>query len=929
MKNRVIIAPKGILLLFPLAFIATSVFALDFPHTAANPTLPDITCINCHSLHGGLDNLLTPISYTPLNADDTDANKLCWSCHASGGLIAPYRPPHSSVQINGNYTNWNIECKDCHNPHYQPQIKTYGSDAHLYSGVISGITANTLTESGATWTPDEYKDRVAFPDINAKDRRGRNVGNLSYRILSNTTTTLTLDVDASKPLTGVSYIANGDTFAITYGKLIRDTISTPNSGSKTVKLLRPVGDNSFADADTVYDGVCQVCHTQTWHMRNDGTASDQAHENVGVGRAVGQKCTELCHLHINGFGHYQGVTNDGCVECHGHEAGTLYDADMTPPYAAGVLASQGRGSTAPHSTHTESGTMSPASAGDDDVRGPGLYCEDCHNIANMAFFKTGTDQNGDGFFNLNETDVCDGCHSSGGAYDGIDDPNTGAKNNWRTGGVYATDGTLKVGKEKWCVGCHDQGTAVINGRQAPDVAGNGTTYGFYASGHGSKAQECQNCHDLTVSHNFDSKKTYEATSDNYQAGYRLKDVNGQPPMNIPLSEPPYNLQNCNFDEGNYRLCLTCHEDQGPTTMGTAQNLFSDTRAAAKWGCSTAYSNAPAMITGFRNESVSGFNFGSMVPGNGHMDHLADMPNFFFGPLLWKSDDTNTGNSRISCPACHNPHGAGYDVDTPTIRMTRASFKIKWGTDGVGDYGWLSDNSTIPTTCQVSCHFGSNPSIFKYYRAHTSPQISGITVADSDSADPSPAETGYTNDRVVAVTFTITDGAIPTLMQCAEDISFNDNATGWIAYTGPTINYTLSDSDGNKSISCQLRNVSGSSHVRTSSIILDRVSPVVTANALTAPNGGESWLQGTAQTITWDTGAISDDNLKTSSVISLEYSTDSGFSFPNSIATNEANGGTYAWSVPLDPSSTARVQVSAYDKAGNQGSDSSDADFTIQ
>ncbi|MBW2174486.1 MAG: hypothetical protein JRF64_07590 [Deltaproteobacteria bacterium] len=87
------------------------------------------------------------------------------------------------------------------------------------------------------------------------------------------------------------------------------------------------------------------------------------------------------------------------------------------------------------------------------VRGPaiglGLDCAQCH---------TGTpDQN-----NVDDNS-CNSCHSSGGVFDGVNDPNIGAKNNWMNKGSSASatqsliyeNGTLKSGKEKWCATCHD------------------------------------------------------------------------------------------------------------------------------------------------------------------------------------------------------------------------------------------------------------------------------------------------------------------------------------------------------------------------------------------------------------------------------------------------------------------------------------------
>ncbi len=85
------------------------------------------------------------------------------------------------------------------------------------------------------------------------------------------------------------------------------------------------------------------------------------------------------------------------------------------------------------------------------VRGPaiGSDCAQCH---------TGTpDQN-----NVDDNS-CDLCHSSGGPFDGVNDPNFGAISNWEnmesslpaTKSLIYENGGLKPGKEKWCATCHD------------------------------------------------------------------------------------------------------------------------------------------------------------------------------------------------------------------------------------------------------------------------------------------------------------------------------------------------------------------------------------------------------------------------------------------------------------------------------------------
>jgi len=184
-----------------------------------------------------------------------------------------------------------------------------------------------------------------------------------------------------------------------------------------------------------------------------------------------------------------------------------------------------------------------------DASGPQIVsCDVCHVESYAGLFTDGLD--------LANTTVCDTCHSPLGAYDGVDDPNIGAKPNWATG-VFS-GGELTTGKEKWCVGCHDDVPSVINGVSAPNIAGEfnsdctgagvpyscctdvdtGTCvdYGYYKTGHGKHVSEsitCLACHDPDSEHVVDGvARTYSAAADNYQAGYRLKSVGGQVPLEM-------------------------------------------------------------------------------------------------------------------------------------------------------------------------------------------------------------------------------------------------------------------------------------------------------------------------------------------------------------------------------------------------------------
>src|SRR5262249_23967497 len=101
---------------------------------------------------------------------------------------------------------------------------------------------------------------------------------------------------------------------------------------------------------------------------------------------------------------------------------------------------------------------------------------------------------------------------------------------------------------------------------------------------------------------------------------------------------------------------------------------------------------------------------------------------------------------------------------------------------------------------------------------------------------------------------------------------------------------------------------------------DTTPPTVT---ITSPVGGESWGAGTLHNIMWN--AV--DNIAVASV-DLALSTDGGASFPTAIATGLSNTGTFAWTLPVVLTNTARVRVLAHDGTGNIGSDSSHANFAI-
>jgi hypothetical protein len=86
-----------------------------------------------------------------------------------------------------------------------------------------------------------------------------------------------------------------------------------------------------------------------------------------------------------------------------------------------------------------------------------------------------------------------------------------------------------------------------------------------------------------------------------------------------------------------------------------------------------------------------------------------------------------------------------------------------------------------------------------------------------------------------------------------------------------------------------------------------VSPAFTISpapdiVLTAPDGGETWVVGSSQNITWVSKS-------TVANVVLDYSTDGGANWNSIVSSATASAGTYAWTVPNTVSANCKVRVS--------------------
>ncbi|MBN2373707.1 hypothetical protein JXL19_07970 [bacterium] len=360
---------------------------------------------------------------------------------------------------------------------------------------------------------------------------------------------------------------------------------------------------------------------------------------------------------------------------------------------------------------------------------------------------------------LNRTNVCQSCHSEGGSYNGVSDPSIGAKFNWRSS-PYNSNGTLKLGKEKWCAGCHDEKPSTIwwpgldRTIVAPNICGEkeytasqDQGYGFYESGHGlapyfkymdserrGAGLLCTDCHDPDLPHVM--SKRYDAEAGNYQSGYRLRSINGKEPMIIPRLRDEY-------WPGDFNLCYSCHPEKSIIGLGFGYRSY------------TTNHNPFFLVdnpeTGFKNIDLQGlnrhnttlgptFDFINYYPSNSHWNHLA-LPNALVtlsvptgggrtrisscidskchSKIVWDSDRDGFLDSRPSCTTCHNPHGTRYPSMTRNdIAITHDQPGQDWryGYINSRNYG-LFGNEGEDLYCG-ECHaklmrFGE--SNYKYYR----------------------------------------------------------------------------------------------------------------------------------------------------------------------------------------------------------------------
>jgi len=161
-----------------------------------------------------------------------------------------------------------------------------------------------------------------------------------------------------------------------------------------------------------------------------------------------------------------------------------------------------------------------------------------------------------------------------------------------------------------------------------------------------------------------------------------------------------------------------------------------------------------------------------------------------------------------------------------------------------------------------------------------------------------------------------NGTIPAKV----DIEYSiDNGTVWNTVASSTSNtgaysWTIPDTT---SSSCLVR--ISDSEDGTPVDVSDEIFTISSSSLnITAPNGGEQWLEGSTQKITWD-------KVGTITYVKIEYSVDNGINW-STINASVNNSGSYNWVLPNTISDQCLVRIS--DKSNSSANDISDSTFAV-
>lgn len=309
-----------------------SASVIDAPHNETN----HILCGDCHTY-----SLWWKYSPAGSRSDYTlIANSVCDKCHGPG-QYAPNKLSHSFETMaemhKAKNGDWQTKCVDCHDPHLQGQLDWEVLDPSL----IPNVSLATGKRAPAAVTYDAGTNTSTFDYIDADAQSGwldpalwsAKSGNTRGLILviEDANGSMTFEVNSAiesvaiihgtQPGAGTIEVqgelpatfADGATFALIYGQLLRQKITTPNGSERPVKFFDPnityssgITGGPADSVNTPPEGICQVCHYYTRYYNYDRQQPDSNDPLYPDGARV----PAMSHN-----------VNSTCNSCHGTDKG--------------------------------------------------------------------------------------------------------------------------------------------------------------------------------------------------------------------------------------------------------------------------------------------------------------------------------------------------------------------------------------------------------------------------------------------------------------------------------------------------------------------------------------------------------------------------------------------------------------------------------
>lgn len=338
-------------------------------------------------------------------------------------------------------------------------------------------------------------------------------------------------------------------------------------------------------------------------------------------------------------------------------------------------------------------------------------------------------------------------------------------------------------------------------------------------------------------------------------------------------------------------------------------LFYSTNGGSSWTSSGTSTSSPISFTASGDGNYKFYTIATDLAGNIESKSAT----------IESSTTVDTTNPSVTINSVTTP------TNTTTQTITGTFTEINMGTISVNGVNANIVSGTYSATIPLTIE-GANTI------TATATDLAGNTGTAStsiflDTATPTTSDNYASNDVWVnsdqTITLTPADNSPSSGIEWTKYCltSSCDPASGTIYSTSVTIS-----NEGTNYFRYASKDKAGNIQITQEKIIkIDKTNPAVPSNTLTYPNGGNIFAGGNRETITWNSGGITETNLNSSSVV-LKYSTDG--STWNSIATGEENGGSYLWNVPSVDSTNVKVRISVSDLAGNSASDESDSVFTI-